>query len=141
MKKIFVAVFLAALVSLAFAQTPRQVATAVFDRVYAQENAITCAEAAHILNEDLSEFDFVYCAVIGDTLTDINQRWTTGIYQDFGYRQEFPWQRMTFGRSYYPVYGSATLYSSRTMASVASLGIVSSGGMSGTIIVLVFNRL
>jgi len=139
-RKVFIAAILISLTTMAFAQTtPRQDAMAVFDRVYATPMD-SCHDASVVLNENLSVFDYVYCGVIGDTYTSINQLWTTEVYNQRGYVTFANWEYIRFGPRYYPLEGYIALYRGVTFNSVASLAIVNEGRNNITVIVLAYNR-
>jgi hypothetical protein len=140
MKKFFIAAILL-LTGFGFSQeTPNSLARAVFERVYATQME-SCYDASVVLNEDLSNFDFVYCGVIGDTVTSVNQRWTAGVYRSYGYEQYGRWEFTTFGPNYYPIEGYMGLFSNNQYASVVALGIIRQGYREVTVIVLTFNKL
>jgi hypothetical protein len=140
MKRFFVAAILLGIIGVGFAQTtPRNVAMAVFDRVYAVPMD-SCHDASVVLNEDLTQFEFAYCGVIGDTLTAINQQWTSGIYQSFGYTQIEDWQYIRFGTRANRIEGYLTGFYHPNYTSLAALGIVYRGRQEATVIVLLFNR-
>lgn len=139
MKKFFIAAIFLAVTSIGFAQiTPTQTATAIFDRVLAV-NLNDCSEVQFVLNEDLSEFDYVYCGVIGDTYTSVNQRWTVGVYENYGYRQVERWISTRFGPSYHPLTGWMSMFAGPNFNSVAALALIRHGRQEATIIVLAFN--
>jgi hypothetical protein len=139
MKKIFIAAILL-ITGFGFAQsTPEPLARAVFNRVFAVQSE-SCHDAAVVLNEDLSEFDYVYCGIIGDTVTVVNQRWTAEVYRAYGYQSFGRWEFTRFGPSYYPIEGYMALFSDYQYASVVALGIIQRGNREVTLIVLAFNR-
>jgi hypothetical protein len=143
MKNFFIAAILimGMVTSFAHAQTtPQSLATAVFDRVYAVP-AGSCHDASVVLNENLNDFDFVYCAVIGDTLTLVNQRWTAEVYRSFGYSSFGRWEFTRFGPSYFPIEGYMGLFANHQYSSVVALGIVYEGFREMTVMILAFNRL
>jgi hypothetical protein len=140
MRKFFIAAILLGFIGIGFAQTtPRNVSMAVFDRVQAVPMD-SCYEASVVLNEDLSQFDFAYCGLIGDTFTSVNRRWTGEVYQSFGYVQLESWKYTPFGTRNYPVEGYLTGFYSSDYTSVAALGIVYLGRQEATVIVLLFSR-
>jgi hypothetical protein len=143
MRSFFIAAIftISMLAGVAHAQpTPQSLATAVFERVYAVQSN-TCADASNVLNENLADFDFVYCGVIGDTITSVNQRWSAQVYRNFGYTQYGGWEFIRFGPSYYPIEGYMGLFADSQYSSVVALGIIRDRGRDATIIVLAFNRL
>lgn len=141
MGKFFIAAVLFSFFGLAFAQaSTAEVSNAVFERVFATPMD-SCHHASIVLDEDLSQFDYTYCGVIGDTFTSVNQRWTTGIFQVYGYAQAGRWEFHSLGQVFYPIEGYVGLFSNNYYISLVALGIINYHGRDATVIVLAFNRI
>lgn len=138
MKKFFIAaIFL--LTSIALAQSPRVVANAVFERVYAVP-ADNCFDVAQILNQDISGFEQTFCGVINDTYVQVNNRWTLQEYEAYGYSTVANWTPSVMGPSYFRIPVHMAGFYNGEFLSVAVLGVVNHQGQRFTVIMLAFNR-
>ena len=85
-------VVLALTVGLVLAEAPQQTASRVFDRVFAAE--FSCSDDL-ALGQMTEMFEQPFCGRIGDTVTAVNEAWTTEVLHADGYTTAVEWDVYT----------------------------------------------
>jgi hypothetical protein len=88
MKRTVTTLILTILTSFAFAITPSNISTLMFNRLYAQ--AVNCNDFP-VMQAIYDATQTEFCGIMNDTYTNTNQRWSSDQLQNLGYYPATEW--------------------------------------------------